>query len=117
MPALERVFFCNSGAEAVESAIKFARMATGRSKILYCDHAFHGLTYGALPLNGSEVFRKGFGPLLPDCVQIPFNDLAALEAALAGGPPGGDVAASVVEPIQGQVVARPSEGYLHTTTR
>src|SRR3546814_2363951 len=90
MPALERVFFCNSGAEAVESAIKFARMATGRSKILYCDHAFHGLTYGALSLNGSEVFRKGFGPLLPDCVKIPFNDLAALEAALAGGPQGGD---------------------------
>src|SRR3546814_13214465 len=93
MPALERVFFCNSGAEAVESAIKFARMATGRSKILYCDHAFHGLTYGALSLNGSEVFRKGFGPLLPDCVKTPFNDLAALEAELAGGPQRGAVAA------------------------
>src|SRR4029079_10018046 len=75
LPGLERVFFCNSGAEAVERDIKFARAATGRGKIVYCDHAFHGMTYGALSLNGTEVFRTGFGPLLGDCVQVPFNDL------------------------------------------
>jgi ornithine--oxo-acid transaminase len=113
MPGLERVFFCNSGAEAVEAAIKFARMATGRSKIVYCDHAFHGLTYGALSLNGTEMFRRGFGPLLPDCVQIPFNDLPALEAALKAG----QVAAFIVEPIQGKGVYMPDDGYLAEAAR
>lgn len=111
MPGLERVFFCNSGTEAVEAAIKFARMATGRPEIVYCDHAFHGLTYGALSLNGSELFRKGFGPLLPDCVKIPFNDLAALEAALKGGPGESKVAAFIVEPIQGKGVYMPDDAY------
>src|SRR5262249_51895034 len=69
LPGMERLFFCNSGTEAVESAIKFARAATGRSKIVYCDHAFHGLTLGALSINGTEAFRAGFGPLLGDCVR------------------------------------------------
>ena len=73
-PGLDRVYFCNSGTEAVEAALKFARCATGRSRILYCDHAYHGLTAGSLSVNGSEEFRKGFGPLLPDTV-IPFGDL------------------------------------------
>ena len=82
-PYLEKVFFANSGAEAVEAAIKFARGATGRQGIVHCDHAFHGLTYGALSLNGDDMFRAGFGPLLPDCVSVPFNDLAALEQALS----------------------------------
>jgi ornithine--oxo-acid transaminase len=113
MPGLERVFFCNSGTEAVESAIKFARMATGRPKILYCTNAFHGLTYGALSLNGTEVFRKGFGPLLPDCVKVPFNDLPALEAALKGG----QVAAFIVEPIQGKGVYLPDDSYLAEAAR
>src|SRR5262245_16149043 len=75
LPGMERVFFCNTGAEAVESAIKFARAATGRGKIIYCDHAFHGLTYGALSLNGTDVFRTGFGPVLTDCLRLPFHDL------------------------------------------
>ena len=73
-PGIERVFFTNSGAEAVESAIKFARSATKRTRILYCDHAFHGLTTGALSLNGGREFRSGFGPLLPGCDMIPFGD-------------------------------------------
>lgn len=110
---LERVFFCNSGTEAVEAAIKFARMATGRSKIIYCDHAFHGLTYGALSLNGNALFRKGFGPLLPDCLRVPFDDLPALEAALKGG----HIAAFIVEPIQGKGVALPSDAYLAEAAR
>lgn len=113
MPGLERVFFCNSGTESVEAAIKFARMATGRAKIVYCDHAFHGLTCGALSLNGSELFRKGFGPLLADCAKVPFNDLAALEAALQAG----DVAAFIVEPIQGKGVYLPDDDYLAEAAR
>ncbi|MEA2938988.1 MAG: ornithine--oxo-acid transaminase, partial [Alphaproteobacteria bacterium] len=79
VPYLDKAFFANSGAEAVEAAIKFARSATGRPGIVFCDHAFHGLSYGALSLNGDEIFREGFEPLLPQCVRIPYNDLFALE--------------------------------------
>src|SRR5262249_41664926 len=64
VPHLDKVFFANSGAESVEAAIKFARASTGRPSIVYCSHAFHGLTYGALSLNGDDVFRNGFEPLL-----------------------------------------------------
>ena len=105
---LSKMFFCNSGAEAVEAAIKFARYTTKREKIVYCAHGFHGLTLGALSLNGENVFRDGFGPLLPGCVSIPFNDLDALEKALRGK----DAAAFVVEPIQGKGVNLPSDHYL-----
>lgn len=98
---ISRVFFCNSGAEAVEAAVKFARHATGRSKLLYAGHAFHGLTTGALSLNGGKEFRDGFGPLLPGSAPVPFGDLAALDTQLRSG----DVAAFVVEPVQGKTVA------------
>jgi ornithine--oxo-acid transaminase len=108
VPYLDNVFFANSGTEAVEAAIKFARASTGRSGLVYCDHAFHGLTNGALSLNGDAVFREGFEPLLPDCIRIPFNDLAALEQALASR----KVAAFIVEPIQGKGVNLPADGYL-----
>ena len=108
VPYLDKVFFSNSGAEAVEAAMKFARSATGRPGIVYCDHAFHGLSYGALSLNGDEVFRKGFEPLLPDCTRVPFNDLAALERALASR----TVAAFFVEPVQGKGVNLPDDDYL-----
>jgi ornithine--oxo-acid transaminase len=108
MPYLDKVFFANSGAEAVEAAIKFARAATRRTGIVYCEHAFHGLSYGALSLNGDAIFRSGFEPLLPDCTGIPFNDLAALEKALAAR----QVAAFIVEPIQGKGVNLPADGYL-----
>src|ERR1051325_10313148 len=83
VPYLDKVFFANSGAECVEAAIKFARCATGRSGIVHCAHSFHGLSYGALSLTGDTNFRAGFGPLLPDCTSLPFNDLAALEKALS----------------------------------
>jgi len=108
VPHLDKVFFANSGAESVEAAIKFARSATGRPGIAYCSHAFHGLTFGALSLNDDEMFRKGFEPLLPDCVRIPFNDLVALEQALSSR----RMAAFIVEPIQGKGVILPDEGYL-----
>ncbi len=110
---LTRLFFCNSGAEAVEAAIKFARYTTGRSRILYCEHAFHGLTMGALSLNGEEIFRQGFGPLLPDCEAIPFNDLEALEQALRSR----ETAAFIVEPIQGKGVNLPDDDYLPEAAR
>ncbi len=107
-PWLDKAFFANSGAEAVEAAIKFARYATGRSEIVHCAHSFHGLTYGAVSLNGDEIFKKGFGPLLPGVREIPFDDLGALEQALHGH----DVAAFVVEPIQGKGVNIPQADYL-----
>ncbi|MET0868748.1 MAG: aspartate aminotransferase family protein [Pseudorhodoplanes sp.] len=107
-PYLDKVFFANSGTETVEAAIKFSRAATRRSKILSCEHAFHGLTFGALTLNGDDTFKKGFEPLLGDCSAIPFNDLTALEAALRKK----DVAAFIVEPIQGKGVYLPDLGYL-----
>src|SRR4051794_26417858 len=64
VPYLEKVFFTNSGTEAVEASLKFARAATGRTGLIYCSHSFHGLTYGSLSVNGDEGFRSGFGPLL-----------------------------------------------------
>jgi acetylornithine/succinyldiaminopimelate/putrescine aminotransferase len=110
---LTRVFFCNSGAESVEASIKFARCYTRKPKILFCDHAFHGLTVGALSLNGSSFFRERFGNLMPDTLQVPFNDLAALEQALHGS----DVAAFVVEPVQGKTCAVAADGYLEEAAR
>ncbi|MCW5618027.1 MAG: aspartate aminotransferase family protein [Nitrosomonas sp.] len=105
---LNRMFFCNSGSEAVEAAIKFARYATRRPQILYCEHSFHGLTLGSLSLNGEKIFRDGFGALLPDCESIPFNDLDALENALRHK----NVAAFILEPIQGKGVNVPDDDYL-----
>jgi ornithine--oxo-acid transaminase len=93
VPYLDKVFFANSGAECVEAAIKFARGASGRPGIVYCAHAFHGLSYGAL---------------LPGCTSIPFNDLAALEQALSLR----QVAAFIVEPIQGKGVNMPTDEFL-----
>ncbi|HWV43077.1 aspartate aminotransferase family protein [Pseudorhodoplanes sp.] len=109
-PYFDKVFFANSGTETVEAAIKFARAATKRSKILSCEHAFHGLTFGSLSLNGDEIFKKGFEPLLGDCAAIPFNDLTALESALRRR----DVAAFIVEPVQGKGVHLPGPDYLRS---
>src|SRR6201992_2515239 len=108
VPYLDKVFFANSGAECVEAAIKFARGATGRPGIVYCAHAYHGLTYGALSLTDDSNFRGGFQPLLPGCTSIPFNDLAALEQALSSR----EVAAFLVEPIQGKGVNLPTDEFL-----
>lgn len=105
---LDMVFFTNSGTEGIETAIKYAKCATGKPAILHCQKSFHGLTYGALSLNGDESFREGFGPFMPDCRKIPFNDLSALEAELRKG----DVAGFILEPVQGKGVNLPSPGYL-----
>jgi acetylornithine/succinyldiaminopimelate/putrescine aminotransferase len=106
-PHLDRVFFGNSGTEAVETALKFARRATGKPRVLHCDHAFHGLTTGSLSVNGETCFRDGFGPLLPD-TAVPLGDLGALGRELARG----DVAALIVEPVQGKGVHEAPPGYL-----
>lgn len=108
-PHLDRVFFGNSGTEAVETALKFARRATGRPRVLYCAHAFHGLTAGALSVNGENAFRDGFAPLLPD-TAVELGDLDALERELRAG----DVAALVVEPVQGKGVNPAPPGYLRS---
>ena len=109
---LEAVFFTNSGAESVEGALKFARAATSRERFLYLNHAFHGLTLGALSVNGSEHFRAGFGELLP-ATAIPLNDLEALERELSQG----DVAVFIAEPIQGKGVYIPDEKFLPEAQR
>ncbi|MGB5972769.1 MAG: aspartate aminotransferase family protein, partial [Nodosilinea sp.] len=105
---LDRIFFANSGTETVEAAIKFSRCATGRSKIVYCSGGYHGLTLGSLSATGDDYFRGGFGPLLPDFIEVPFGDLAALEQALHRR----DVAAFITEPIQGHGVWLPPDDYL-----
>ncbi len=110
---LEMVFFTNSGADGIETAIKYAKCATGKPAILHCQKSFHGLTCGALSLNGDESFREGFAPFLPECRMIPYNDLEALERELVKK----DVAAFVVEPIQGKGVNVPAAGYLSQAVR
>lgn len=105
---LNRVFFANSGTETVEAAIKFSRYATGRSKVIFCHGCYHGLSLGSLSATGDDHYKQGFGPLLPNFIEIPFNDLAALEEALAQG----DVAAFITEPIQGHGVWIPDDDYL-----
>jgi ornithine--oxo-acid transaminase len=106
--SVEAMVPASSGTEAVEAAMKLARAATGRPRILHAEHAFHGLTLGALSLNGNAEFRDGFGPFVPGCDPVPFGDLDALERELARG----DVAAFVVEPVQGKGVKLPPPGYL-----
>jgi ornithine--oxo-acid transaminase len=110
---LSRVFFCNSGTESIEGAIKFARCATGRRDIVFCDHAFHGLTTGSLSVNGAEFFRERFGELLPGTTKVAFNDLAALEQALAKK----QAAAFIIEPVQGKTCEVVADGYLREAQR
>lgn len=105
---LQYSFFCNSGAEAVEGALKLARLATGRPGIVAMSDAFHGKTFGALSATGREHYRRPFEPLVPGFTHVPFGDLAALEAAV-----GPETAAVILEPIQGEAgVIVPPVGYL-----
>ena len=103
----------STGAEAVETSLKIARAVTGRPRIAYTENAFHGVTLGALSINGHGEFRDGFGPLLPGCDAVPFGDLDALERELRRG----DVAAFMVEPIQGRGVYMPPPAYLSDAQR
>ena len=100
-------FFSNSGAEAVEAALKLARAATGRTRIVGTRGGYHGKTFGALSVSGREPFRAPFEPLLPDVVHVPFGDVSALAGAIEGA------AAVIVEPVQGEGgVVVPPAGYL-----
>ncbi len=109
LPAdLDAIFFASTGAEAVDSAMKFARAATGRPRLVSCDSGFHGVTMGPLALVGDEFFKEGFGPMLPGCSRVPFGDLDRLEQELRGR----DVAAFIVEPVQGRMVTLAPEGWL-----
>lgn len=106
---LENVFFTSSGSEGIETVIKFSRTCTGRSGLLYCQGAFHGLTCGALSLMGDAFWRDGFGPLLPNTVAIPFGDLETLAEHLSTR----RFAAFVVEPVQAEAgVCMPPASFL-----
>jgi len=107
-PGLQYAFFCNSGAEAVEGALKLARAATGRAEFISAEGAFHGKTLGALSVSGREIYKAPFTPLLPNCRQIPFGDSAALSNAVSE-----KTAAVILEPIQGEAgMIVPPDGYL-----
>ena len=110
----DKVFFCNSGAEAIEAAIKLARkyakekISPERFEIITAEGSFHGRTYAALSATGQEKFHKGFEPLVPGFVHVPFNDIAALKNAVTE-----KTCAVLLEPIQGEGGVRvPSQDYL-----
>ncbi len=111
---LSKAFFCSSGSEGVEAAMKFARAHTARVGFLYAKGAFHGLTMGALSLMGDDFWREGFGPLLPKCKAVSFGDLAALNSELETQ----RYAALLLEPMQGEAgICIPPEDYLREAER
>ena len=105
---LQYSFFVNSGTEAVEGALKIARLATGRKKYIAAQNAFHGKTYGSLTATGRDLFRKPFEPLLQNFTHVEFGNIAAMEAAIDT-----DTAAVILEPVQGEGgIILPPAGYL-----
>lgn len=107
---LEKVWLCNSGTEANEAALKFARHATGRSKIVAATRAFHGRTMGALAATWNPTYREGFEPLVPDVEFVDYGDSDALQEAIDT-----ETAAVILEPIQGEGGVNPAtEEYLQT---
>jgi len=113
VPHLDKVYFGNSGTECVETALKFARKTTGREAIVYCNRAFHGLSYGSLSVNGSDKFRDGFESFLPGPVKVPLNDISALEQIFRTHSPAG----VIVEPVQGKGVYPADPEYLLTVQK
>lgn len=108
LTGLKKVFLTNDGTEAVETAIKLARKATGKKEIIAMENAFHGRSFGALSLTFGEKYREPFKPLVPETKFVPFNDVDALKDAITG-----KTAAVIVEPIQGESgVLIPGEDYL-----
>ncbi len=108
---LKYSFFCNSGAEAVEGALKLAKIATGKSGIIYCKGSFHGKSMGALSVTGRDKYKKYFGPLVPFGIEVPYGDQYQLEKAMIDGKD--NIAAFIIEPIQGEAgIITPPAGYL-----
>lgn len=105
--SLQTCFFVNSGSEAVEGAMKLAKKFTGRSRIIYFENSYHGSTHGALSIQGSNKYKNSFSPLLPDTIQIPFNETSSLSAI------NDKTAAVIIEPVQAEAgVLFPREGFL-----
>jgi acetylornithine/LysW-gamma-L-lysine aminotransferase len=104
-PGLDRFFFCNSGAEAVEGALKFARLATGRTKIIATMRGFHGRTFGALSATWNKEYRRPFEPLVPDFAFVPYNKLGRMEQAVDD-----ETAAVIIEVVQGEGGVNPGDG-------
>ncbi|MCK4721271.1 aminotransferase class III-fold pyridoxal phosphate-dependent enzyme, partial [bacterium] len=94
---LQYTFLCNSGTEAIEGALKLARLKTGKHKFIYTQRAFHGKTLGSLSITGRDVFQEPFRPLIPGAKMVQFGDADELESAIDD-----DTAAFIVEPIQGE---------------
>lgn len=106
--SLQYSFFVNSGTEAVEGALKIARLATGRKKYIAAKNAFHGKTYGSLTATGRDLFRKPFEPLLQNFTHVEFGNIADLEDAIDN-----ETAAVILEPVQGEGgIIVPPDGYL-----
>jgi acetylornithine/LysW-gamma-L-lysine aminotransferase len=97
LTGLRRVFLCNSGTEAVEAAIKFARASTGRSQIIAAMRGFHGRTYGALSATWNKKYREGVEPLVPDFTHVAYNNLESLAEAIHN-----NTAALILEVVQGE---------------
>lgn len=110
---LDYTFFCNSGAEAVEAALKFARAATGRTEFVSTTGGYHGKTLGALSVTGREKYQKPFAPLVPGASFVPYGDIEALRAAVTD-----QTAAVILEPLQGEGgIHVPPLGYLSEARR
>ena len=113
VPALERVFFCNSGTEAVEAALKFARISTGRTNIIAAMRAFHGRTFGSLSATFNKKYRQGVEPLVPGFSHLPYNNVEALEEAVTA-----ETAAVILEAIQGEGGVYPADSdYIRAARR
>jgi len=106
-PELNSCYFVNSGSEAVEGALKLAKRVTGRSRIISFKNSYHGSTHGALSIQGSEIYRNAFRPLLPDTFQLVYNDEQSLESI------DNKTACVIIEPVQGEAgVIYPENGFL-----
>ena len=110
---LDRVFLCNSGTEAVEAALKFARISTGRKNIVAAMRAFHGRTYGSLSATFNKKYREGFDPLVPGFSHVAYNNIDALDKAVNE-----ETAAVILEVVQGEGGVYPaSTEYIQTARR
>lgn len=112
VPGLDRVFFCNSGTESVEAALKFARISTGRKNIVAAMRAFHGRTYGSLSATFNKKYREGFEPLLSGFSHVPYNNIEALQKTVTD-----ETAAIILEVVQGEGGVYPASAEYIQATR